>query len=191
MNSNWLVSKSYARFSKRWALISVLLCAIAVQDMNNEIFILKLKTDVTACSDRLHNESHFEESKNFSLATLFLTLAQDSWWIFTQNILNTLGGPKGNQTLKHSSVCATQGTSNKNFKISPTSIALHCHKKAAALPLPPTHTPVKLHLPVKHEAFAESRTAEFNPSMSLACGSAASNPIINSTIHKRQWTVGH
>lgn len=40
-------------------------------------------------------------------------------------------------------------------KISPTSIFLHYHKRAAAVPLPPTHTPVKLHLSAKHEPFAE------------------------------------
>lgn len=49
---------------------------------------------------------------------LFLTSAQGSWWIFTQNILKAQISnwwPQRESSLKHSSV-ANSGTTNKNFQ---------------------------------------------------------------------------
>lgn len=151
MNNNGLASKMHARFNRG--------------EFNQRRIVYHHFTNVTASSNRHHGASPLvKAARAFWRAKT--SLVSDFIFNFsTEQLVDIypkhLKGsdfkwvtPEGIKPL-NKAVFALPKEQQRNFKINATPVALHRHEKAATLPLPPTHTPVKLHLSAKRECFTD------------------------------------
>ena len=175
MNNSWLVCKIYARFNKRWGLISVLLCATARTRCIMKYLLCNWKTDVTACSNqqRLHDSSPLlKDAQHFEQRLFIFNSSNRQLVVIYPERRIDFKPPEGIKPLNIDVFALPEEQQIKNEVGLRKKIALNCHERWL---FPPTHT---LRLSVKHE-----------PKVKHA-GPSACNPIINSAMHKLQWTVG-